>query len=171
MNIIYSTTIYTAGPIDLSKDTKGWRDALAVELANQGVAATLFDPSTAYKQSVWGETSEDGSHLHRMKYIYAVNRLALLASDVMVVSLPSGTQSVGTSAEIHMAYTAGVPIYMLTDIPPGKSAYLDVMVDSARRFTDIKDLVSVLFNDFNGFTSDRVENMMATISDEYQNEP
>lgn len=129
-------TIYSAGPIDLGPDKPGWRARLIEEFKKRSddLPITMFDPSSAYSHAHWGVATSDLSHIGRATYIAKVNEAALLNSDLMVVSLPSGVQSVGTILEMQIARDAGVPIYLITDIPAGKSAYLDLLVDDDRRY-------------------------------------
>jgi hypothetical protein len=135
---VYSNafTIYTAGPIDLGEDFKEWRKNFITEFAllYENVPVTLFDPSSAYKHAHWGVKTADLSHTVRAEYISKANESALLNADIMLVSLPAGVQSVGTILEMKLAKEAGVPMYLMTDIPAGRSAYLDLLIDDDRRF-------------------------------------
>lgn len=112
--------IYGAGPIDLGKDIPNWRGQLVELLGKAGVDAVMFDPSTSYKLSRLGTQAD-----RRDAYIEAVNRQALEMADIMVVVLPHGVQSIGTPIEIDMASNLGKKIILITDIPRGKSVYLN----------------------------------------------
>lgn len=133
--------IYTAGPIDLGNDTKDWRLDLETELSAAGCIATIFNPQLAYSQSLWGKFESDVHNLNRAKYIYGVNSCALQLADIAVFSVPSNVQTIGTIVELQMCHKRGIPVYLLTDIPVGKSVYLDVMTDSLRRFPTLDLLV------------------------------
>lgn len=113
-------TIYAAGPIDLYSGGPNWRGQLRQELMDLNISAVIFDPSTSFKVSMMGEEAD-----RRDAFIEAVNRNALELSDVMVVVLPAGVQSIGTSIELDMAYNHGKPIFLVTDIARGKSVYLN----------------------------------------------
>jgi hypothetical protein len=122
MNSVAELTIYSAGPLDLGNDLPGWRQALSGELESLGVRAVMFSPGAAYVCSSFGAGKVATSRSH---YIEATNRWALETANVMVVSFPKGVQSVGTPIEIEFADLANVPIYIITDIEPGSSVYLD----------------------------------------------
>jgi hypothetical protein len=127
-------TIYAAGPIDLGKDIPNWRAQLAVRLNERHVSATIFDPSTAYKNSV-GPLLPDRCSA----YIEHVNRAALDVANLMVVVLPTGVQSIGTPIELEFARNESIETYLLTDIPRGKSVYLNNRIDD-RHWLSVVDL-------------------------------
>lgn len=125
-----SLVIYAAGPIDLGKDIPNWRQELMKRLEERGVSAVMFDPSSAYKLSSWGlETN-----LSRSRYIEDINRQALELSTVFVVCIPKAVPSVGTPIELDFASGGGKQIFLLTDINPGKSVYVDNRVPVSNWF-------------------------------------
>lgn len=132
--------IYGAGPIDLGKDVPNWRGDLIELFKAIDSDAVMFDPSTSYKISLFGTQAD-----RRDDYIEQVNKAALEAADVMVVVMPHGVQSIGTPIEIDMAHKAGMPIYLVTNIPRGKSVYLNNRIDaqSWMRVTDINNPIEI----------------------------
>lgn len=126
--------IYGAGPIDLGKDIPNWRALLMKKLEENEVKAAMFDPSTSYKLATFGVECD-----RRDAYIEFVNRQALEASDVMVVVIPKGVQTIGTPIEMEFARASGKAVILLTDIPRGKSVYLNNRVD-AENWITIADL-------------------------------
>lgn len=114
--------IYAAGPIDLGKDVPNWRADLISELDKIGQSAVLFDPSSAFKTSKWGELD-----LGRSLFIERVNRFALDSSTIFVACIPKKVPSVGTPIEAEFAAISGgvAHQYLISDIGPGKSVYLD----------------------------------------------
>lgn len=137
-------SIYAAGPVDLGNDIPEWRSKLKETLNDIGIAATIFDPSTAYKTSRFGSepTYPESDVYSRYRYIYNINKVALLSSDIVIASLPAGVQSVGTPIELHMAYDNNVPIILMSDIKRHTSVYLEMMVMSDMWF-DLSDISSV----------------------------
>ncbi len=139
-------TIYAAGPIDLGSDIPNWRQDLMDMLNAAGMAAVLFDPSSSYKNAAWGEP-EPG----RTLYIEQVNKYALELANVFVACLPSKVPSVGTPIEIDMASKAGgTSSYLFTDIPRGKSVYLDNRFDEehwvfVQNMSSVDDIRSALY--------------------------
>lgn len=121
--------IYAAGPIDLGTDIPNWRQRLTEKLTAAGVTAVLFDPSTAYKTSSWGQPDRN-----RSGYIEEINRQALVHANYFVVCLPGKVPSVGTPMELDWANERDIPVLLITDIPTGKSVYLDNRVTEAERF-------------------------------------
>lgn len=113
-------TVYAAGPIDLGKDVPNWREKLRKKLEENYQHVTIFDPSTSYKLSDLGRVNEK-----RDTYIEYINKVALDAADVMVVVLPARVQSVGTPIEMDIAFRQSKKIVLVTDIPRGKSIYLN----------------------------------------------
>lgn len=112
--------LYLAGPIDLGKDVPNWRQKLMQKLEANFQHATAFDPSASYKISGMGRPNDE-----RDQYIEYINKLALENAEVMVVVMPAGVQTVGTPIEVDMAHRLGMKIILLTDIPRGKSVYLN----------------------------------------------
>jgi nucleoside 2-deoxyribosyltransferase len=121
--------LYTAGPIDLGKDVPQWRSRLKDIMDSKGIAGVIFDPSTAYKPSLLGVADSD-----RGEYIESVNTTALELADAFVVCLPAGVQSVGTPIELDLACELDKPVALLTNIPRGKSLYLDNRVSEQEWF-------------------------------------
>lgn len=119
-----SIKAYLAGPLDLGKDHPNWRAELVKYLEGTRLNMVAFDPSKPYLHSMWGESNNA-----RAEFIEEVNRVALLHSNVMIVSLPRGAQSIGTPIEMKMAHQANIPIILISDIKPGSSVYLDNMVN------------------------------------------
>lgn len=123
-----SISIYTAGPIDLAGTVIQWRDTLKAELESRKVRAVIFDPSRAFSCSKWGEPAPE-----RAKYIETVNTEALFRADIFVAILPSKQFSMGVPIEIDLAQSVhGKPCFVITDIPFGKSAYLDNRIPADR---------------------------------------
>jgi len=129
--------IYCAGPIDLGKDIPNWRDGLRKAIsATSKHSAVIFDPSTSYKV-----TTGTYPGLPCSTYIEEVNKMALQLADIFVVCLPAATASVGTPIEIDMAHKADKSIFILTDIPYGKSVYLNNRIPLSNwfHFSDQRD--------------------------------
>ena len=133
--------IYAAGPIDLGKDVPNWRADLMLELHNLSQPAVLFDPSTAFKTSQWGILD-----LGRSLFIERVNRFALDASSAFVALIPKKVPSVGTPIEAEFAAISGgvAHQYIISDIEPGKSVYLDNRFTVGNWFiTDLADVADI----------------------------
>lgn len=115
-------SIYAAGPIDLGQDVPDWRKQLSMMLDLSGISSVLFDPATAYKTASWGKPDHA-----RSLYIEQVNRMALDLANTFVACVPKKVPSIGTPIEIEFAdKSSGVNnSYIITDIPRGKSVYLD----------------------------------------------
>lgn len=135
-----SVCIYAAGPIDLASDTQiDWRSMLKNELSTLGVASVIFDPSNAFKCSMWGVRAND-----RSEYIENVNDVALRSARVFVAVVPSRQFSMGVPIEIARASELDKHMYIVTDIRPGKSVYLDNRVSVEQFVTvDTFDLVDM----------------------------
>lgn len=133
--------IYLAGPIDLGKDVPNWRHLFSLILEQYDINAVSFDPSAPYKCSLWGKPN-----LSRSKYIEGVNTRALELADIFVMCLPHGTQSVGTPIEMDMAAKMGKTIMIITDIPIGKSVYLDNRAMNPKHWFNVDN-----FSDLDGF--------------------
>lgn len=116
------TTIYASGPIDLdtSSNKYDWRTKLRAELETLGSTSVIFDPSKPFLMSMFGELDLD-----RSLFVEAVNDAALKAADVFILFLPMGIQTVGGITELELAIDNNKDIYIITNIPPGKSLYLD----------------------------------------------
>lgn len=155
-----SVVIYAAGPIDLGKDIPNWRADLMLELHSLSQPAVLFDPSTAFKTSQWGVLD-----LGRSLFIERVNRFALDSSCAFVALIPKKVPSVGTPIESDFAaHSGGVAHqYIISDIEPGKSVYLDNrfsvddwfitnLEDPAAIKATLKNLASKIFYDINPST-------------------
>lgn len=127
-----SIVIYAAGPIDLGKDVPNWRSELMAALNSMGQTAVLFDPSTAFKTSQWGVLD-----LGRSLFIERVNRFALDSSSAFVALVPKKVPSVGTPIEAEFAAISGgvAHQYIVSDIEPGKSVYLDNRFSVSNWFT------------------------------------
>ena len=121
--------IYAAGPVDLSPDAKDWRKLLSNALDKHGVRTVLFDPSVAFKLSDRGTAD-----CERSAYIESVNQFALEHANVMVASIPLGSQTIGTPIEIDTAVRNGLPTYLITGVPRGVSIYLDNRIDFDKYF-------------------------------------
>jgi len=129
--MVNSISVYTAGPIDLAGDDQiDWRSTLQQELQNEGIAAVLFNPATAFMSSKWGVPAQE-----RASYIETVNSNALLVADIFVAVVPSNKFSMGVPVEIDMAKQHNMNMFVISDIPYGKSAYLDNRIDPSRLFT------------------------------------
>lgn len=120
MSDIKGIVVYSAGAIDLAKDLPQWRKMLTDAFQLYKMSTVVFDPSTAFKTSCWGEFD-----LARSMFIEDANNHALLSADYFVVYLPSSTLSVGTPIELDLACKNGKQVVLVSDIKPGKSAYLD----------------------------------------------
>lgn len=150
--------IYTAGPIDLGPD-RDWRKELQQAIARKGISAVLFDPSAAYKMTFPGGNPENGTSKH-CGYVFNVNKIALSYADLVIASVPSGVPIVGTAVEIFMCNQMNKSVWLVTDIPQGKSMYLDHMVPSDRRYGyhELEALANQLYIDCENFTySDYVD--------------
>lgn len=117
--------IYAASAIDLNSIKMDWRNELMKKLEVRNISATLFDPSTAYKVSCYGSEP----NLSRSRYIERINRLALEEASVFVTCMSKNVASVGTPIELDFAYNAAKKIYVISDIVPGSSVYVDNRVD------------------------------------------
>lgn len=114
--------IYLSGPIDLdtNKNQINWRTMLMDELYALHFAAVGFDPSKPFRFSEFGDYLPA-----RSMYVEAVNEAALLRSDLVVVFLPLGIQTIGTIVEMDLAIKNKIRLIIITNIPAGKSLYLD----------------------------------------------
>jgi hypothetical protein len=120
--------IYAAGPIDMHTDTN-WRETLVKRLGDAELPAVVFDPSSAYKMSMWGTP-----FMERAEYIEAVNRVALEQSSIFIAHIPDKVQTIGTPIELDWAYQGPQHVLLLTNIPKGKSVYLDTHVEDRNWF-------------------------------------
>jgi nucleoside 2-deoxyribosyltransferase len=129
-------TIYTAGPVDLAQDMPNWRQQLHDILNVAGYKVTIFDPSTAFKITDRSKITDEASN-----YIEKLNNGAILHSDIVVCVLPHNILSVGTVAELDFCAHNLHNVILITDIPRGKSVYLNNRVPPAnwiyiKSFTD-----------------------------------
>ncbi len=113
-------TLYLAGAIDLANGQSNWRTELMSVLEEKRVVGVAFDPSTAFKSARWGELD-----LHRSEFIEEMNRCALTKVDTFVACMLKAVPSVGVPIEMDMACQYDKHRYILTDIKPGTSVYLD----------------------------------------------
>jgi nucleoside 2-deoxyribosyltransferase len=120
--------IYAAGPIDMHTDTN-WRETLVKRLADAELPSVVFDPSSAYKMSMWGTPA-----IERSEYIEAVNKIALEQSNIFIAHIPDKVQTIGTPIELDWAYQGTQHVLLLTNIPKGKSVYLDTHVEDRNWF-------------------------------------
>ena len=121
-------TIYAAGPIDLGTDLPNWRGDLINIINSAGYVAVMFDPASAFKNASWGALD-----VKRSLYIEQLNKFALELSSTFIACVPKNVPSVGTPIEIEFADKASCTSYLLTDIEPGKSVYLDNRFDEYHR--------------------------------------
>lgn len=157
MTDIEYTSIYAAGPIDLvthSTSPRSWRLMLQTELSALDKAAVIFDPTAAFKNSAWGTHSKE-----RAIFIEEVNNFAIDSSDVVVAFVSKHTPSIGVPIEINYAIDRCIPVYIITDITPGASVYLDNRVpienriyvndlsDGDKLAAGVKDLAKILSSD------------------------
>ena len=126
--------LYLAGPIDLGKDIPNWRADLMKLIQLRNITATAFDPSTAFKTSKWG--TQDKA---RSLYIEQMNRVALDSANIFVAMLPKAVSTIGTPIEIEFAAkSSGIKhIYLISDIQPGASVYLDNRVPVSNWFSPV----------------------------------
>jgi hypothetical protein len=156
-NDIIDVTIYLAGPLDLGVDVQ-WKKLLQTELETLGVHAVLFNPGSAYLFSNYGPNLHS---VHRAEYVKSVNMAALINADILVVSMPSKVQSIGTPIEMWIAQESGIRTLCLTDIPVGQSIYLDFILsrpESTRYIYDAKSLehtIKIIAEDIYRFALNR----------------
>lgn len=127
------TTIYLAGPIDLISKFDGeadWRQEFQAALNIKEVNTVCFNPMNAFMSSQWGKLN-----IERNRYIEEVNRMALESAEIFVMYLPKYKSSVGTPIELDMAYRLAKKVYILTDIAPGTSVYLDNRIPLSNWFS------------------------------------
>lgn len=137
-----STTIYTASAIDLAKsaDYNTWRDTLCAFLQLKAVTGVIFDPKNAFKSMAWGHIN-----LLRSTYIELINKAALEEADIFVALVDKNMSSIGVPIEIDMAHKLGKKMFVLTNIKPGESAYLDNRVDvSGYIYNDLSNAESAI---------------------------
>jgi dUTP pyrophosphatase len=93
-------TAYVAEPIDFSSGPSIDGHRVTQGLSNYGVAA--YRPATAWHGGVFAPGT-----------VETINRVALLAADVVIANLATGLVSYGTPMEIEAATAAGIPAVVL----------------------------------------------------------
>lgn len=109
-------SIYLSGPIDLGSDIN-WKELLVNKLKTAQVNVSTFDPASAFKIT-------DAMDIHGSVYIEDVNNKALDLADLMICSLPSGVQTIGTIIELDRCIQTNKEVWIITDININKSVYL-----------------------------------------------
>jgi dUTP pyrophosphatase len=99
--------VYLATPID--QGTAAHADLVRSLLIEEG--HTVYAPYRA-----WGTQKIDGARLQN------INQYALLQSDVVFAINPAGVATVGVPMEIQTAINYHMPVVLLTDLTPNRSA-------------------------------------------------
>jgi nucleoside 2-deoxyribosyltransferase len=122
---------YLCGPIEFSADGgKMWRRKLAPFLS-QDLGHRVYDPAEDEKKNL---TYEETAHFREWKssdverFRRAVRKIIRFDLDLIenkadyLICHLSATEALsvsgGTSAELTLAYRRGIPVYMVTDVPP-----------------------------------------------------
>ncbi|MGB6429917.1 MAG: hypothetical protein WBF06_04985 [Candidatus Acidiferrales bacterium] len=122
---------YLCGPIEFSADGgKMWRRKLAPFLS-QDLGHRVYDPAEDEKKNL---TDEETAHFREWKtsdverFRRAVRKIIRFdldlienKADYLICHLAASevaSASGGTSAELTLAYRRGIPVYMVTDLPP-----------------------------------------------------
>jgi nucleoside 2-deoxyribosyltransferase len=122
---------YLCGPIEFSSDGgKMWRRKLAPFLSND-LGHRVYDPAEDEKKNL---TDEETAHFREWKtsdverFRRAVRKIIRFDLDLIenkadylichLAGSEAATASGGTSAELTLAYRRGIPVYMVTDLPP-----------------------------------------------------
>lgn len=124
---------YLCGPIEFSSDGgKLWRRKLSPFLVKD-LGHRVYDPAEDEKKNL---TDEEFAHFREWKtsdierFRRAVRKIIRFdldlienKADYLICYLAAGdapTMSGGTSAELTLAYRRGIPVYLVTDLPPDK---------------------------------------------------
>lgn len=113
-------SVYLAGPIDLGNVDLNWKDMLKTSLEDTKVNVVLFDPASAFKV-----TDKNNVHDRRGHFIEGVNTHVIDLCDLVVCVLPHKVPTVGTIVELDYCYGLDKPVLLITDIPYGRSVYLN----------------------------------------------
>jgi nucleoside 2-deoxyribosyltransferase len=124
---------YLCGPIEFSADGgKLWRRKLAPFLS-QDLGHRVYDPAEDEKKNL---TDEETAHFREWKssdverFRRAVRKISRFDLDLIenkadylichLTATEAAAVSGGTSAELTLAYRRGIPVYMVTDVPPAE---------------------------------------------------
>jgi nucleoside 2-deoxyribosyltransferase len=117
-------SIYLAGAVDLGVDVN-WKTQFQESLQIAGINVTTFDPAKAFQAQDRNNVTDEMS-----QFIECVNNAAIEMCDLVVCSLPSGVQTIGTVLELDLCKRIDKSIWLLTDIPRGKSVALNNRIDA-----------------------------------------
>ncbi len=141
--------VYLAGPIasQTLAQANGWREALALRLADVGI--TAYNPLRGKQQFLpqYGPVGHDTEHyvehpLVRARAITARDRNDVTTADLMVVNfLGYEGKSTGTAVEFGWADSARIPVLVI--IEPGQALHpmlesiMDFRVDSLEQALEV----------------------------------
>jgi hypothetical protein len=149
---------YLCGPIEFANGGgKMWRQKLAPFLRDQ-LGHRVYDPAEDEKKNL---TDEEIANFREWKTIdtekfrrvvrkiiqFDLDLIENKADYVICFWGQPGVQSGGTSAELTLAYRKGIPVYMVTELPPSQvSGWMLACADQV--FSSVDDLKSFLSSRF-----------------------
>jgi len=122
---------YLSGPIEFAGDGgKAWRRKVMLFLRDE-LGHRVYDPAEAEKKNL---TDEEAAHFREWKktnlerFRRAVRKIIQFDLDLIEnradyvicywdTAAAAGTTSGGTSAELTVAHRAGIPVYLVTELP------------------------------------------------------
>jgi nucleoside 2-deoxyribosyltransferase len=137
---------YLCGPIEFAQDGgKLWRRKLAPFLAEQ-LGHRVYDPAEDEKKNL---SDEEAANFRAIRKIIAFD-LDLIENraDYLICYWDSASgQSGGTAAELTVAHRKGIPVYLVTPLPPEQiSGWMLGCTDAV--FTTVEELKEFLVNRF-----------------------